>query len=322
MDYKPLNYRQLNIADNLFMPNTVKSYNNRSFHYWARSLFQRACSTIIFDKIPETWDGAPRDFLYYCLFRYGFVAIFNLPEVGITFNPGNVSGYNIYYQPTQCKIANSAILEITKKDLDLTIGKDCELLRLTPDYMGIWDIIIYYAEKISTLDVALNTALINAKTSKIMYASNRAGSEAIKKALDLINRGEPAAILDKSIAVDAQTKESPIQGLEFDVARNYVSDRLLNDLQTLINDFDTEIGIPTLPYQKKERMVTSEAESKVIDSTSRSIVWFDCLTSSIENIKKLYPDINLSVKLRYDPEEMKGGETDNGIRETNADRIG
>ena len=52
MDYVPLNYRQLNIADNMFMPNTVKSYNNKTFQFWARALFQRACSVFEFE-VPE-----------------------------------------------------------------------------------------------------------------------------------------------------------------------------------------------------------------------------------------------------------------------------
>ena len=29
----------------------------------------------------------------------------------------------------------------------------------------------------------------------------------------------------------------------------------LRDIQTVLNSFDNEIGIPTVPYEKKERMV-------------------------------------------------------------------
>lgn len=296
MDYKPLNYRELNIADNSFMPNTVKSYNNKTFCYWARSLFQRACSTIKF-TVPEEWEGANLDFLYYCLFRYGYVAVFYRSYYGFVFNPCTLNGYNIYYQYTNAKISNPALKY--KQELDLSIGKDCALLRLTPDYTGIWDIIMYYAEKISTLDVALNTSLINAKVGMILGAKNRASAEALKKALDKINRGEPAVIVDKTIVDDQQTHDTPFQLLDREIKRDYITTDLLNDFQTLINNFDAEVGIPTLPYQKKERMVTSEAESRTIDSTSRSIVWFETLKSSIKTIKKLYPGITLDVDLRY-----------------------
>ena len=80
---------------------------------------------------------------------------------------------------------------------------------------------------------------------------------------------------------------------------NYITTDLLQDFQTILNDFDREIGIPTIPYQKKERLVQSEAESTQIDAKARSIVWIDTLDSSIKEVKQLFPDIKLSAKLRY-----------------------
>lgn len=71
---------------------------------------------------------------------------------------------------------------------------------------------------------------------------------------------------------------------------------------TILNQFDNEIGIPTVPYQKKERMVTSEADSKIIDSTARSVVWRDCLVSCCKIIINMY-GVNLNPILRYDPDK-------------------
>ena len=81
--------------------------------------------------------------------------------------------------------------------------------------------------------------------------------------------------------------------------QNYITTDLLQDFQTILNDFDSEIGIHTIPYQKKERLVQSEAESTEIDAKARSIVWVDTLDSSIKEVKQLFPDITLSAKLRY-----------------------
>ena len=105
-----------------------------------------------------------------------------------------------------------------------------------------------------------------------------------------------------------------------DVKTNYIVTDLLRDFQTLINDFDTEIGIPTLPYEKKERLVTDEAKSKAIDATSRSIVWYDTLKDSFDRANKFlgFTDGDkLEVTLRYDL--VKGGE-ENVNSENNADR--
>lgn len=313
MDYIPLNYRQLNIATNMFMPNTVKSYNNKTFEYWSRALFQRACSVFEF-VVPESWQGSPTDFLYWCLFRFGFVLVWNDPEFGYTFNPCTVSGYNVYYQPTHALVSNPAFKKSKGKKFEL--GKDGQLLKMAPDLFPCWDTIVYYAEKLSTLDVALNTSLINSKLSLVLGASNKSGSESIKHMLEKINRGEPACIVDKTIMNDASTKEPPFTVWEQDVKGKYISDMLLADLATILKNFDSEVGIPTIS-EKKERLVTSEAEAKQVDCKARSLVWFDTMVNSIDKIKELYPDIKLDVKLRYDTE--KGGD-DLVVRETDFNR--
>lgn len=295
--YLPLNYEAINVAAGTTAPSTVKSYNNKTFAFWQRSLFQRACSVLQFE-LPEEWQGSVRDFFYYCLFRFGYVTVFERDEYGKIFQPCSLSGYNLYYQPSRAIISNPAF----ESSLDLRIGEDCELIKLTPDYMGIWDIVEYYAEKLSTLDNAINMSLINNKFAFLIGARNKTAGEALKKMLDKVNRGEPAVIWDMKLLNDPQDKAEPWQFLERkDLKASYLTTDQLMDFQTLLNNFDTEIGIPVLPYQKKERMVTSEAESKIIDATSRSAVWFDTLNSSIEKVNKLF-DLGISVKLRYDQE--------------------
>lgn len=313
MKYEPLNYRELNITDNMFMPNTVKSYNNKTFMYWCRALYQRACSVLEF-TVPEEWQGAPIDLLYWCLFRYGYVLVWKDVKYGYVFNPCSLSGKNIYYQFTTARVSNPALNEdIT---LEFTLGKDADLLKMSPDYFGFWDIICFYAEKLSTIDVAMNTSLINSKYGLILGAKNRGAVEALKKAMDKINRGEPAVIVDKTIADDTQSKDTPFQIYEQNIKAKYITTDLLADAATILKNFDAEVGIPSLD-DKKERLVTSEAEAKQTDSKARSLVWFDTLVNSIDKIKELYPDINLDVRLRY--ETTTGGD-ELVVRENDTDR--
>ena len=48
------------------------------------------------------------------------------------------------------------------------------------------------------------------------------------------------------------------------------------------------------------------------DSCARLHVWLDTLNSSIYEVKKLYPDLTLSVRYRYEDEERKEGDPDAG----------
>lgn len=300
MNYAPFNYEQINITNGSYSPSMVKYRNNKTFAFWCRSLFQRANSVLKF-TLPEEWKGNREDFFRYCLFKFGYLCISEDNLHGLYFQPASLYGFDFYYQPTNALIANPT----EAKSKDLVIGNNCEILKLTPDYMGVWDIIEYYAEKLSCLDNAINMSIINSKFAFALFAKNKAAAEAFKKLLDKINSGEPAVILEK-LQNDPTDKTEPYQFIDFgNLKESYITDKQLMDFQTILNNFDTEIGIPVLPYQKKERMVTSEAESKIVDATSRSIVWYECLKSSIKNVKILYPELTLNVELRHNPEESE-----------------
>lgn len=293
MNYVPLNYEAINIAAGTYSPSLVRSYNNKTFAFWERALFQRACSVLEFE-LPTEWQGSVKDFFYYCLFKFGYVAVFDSAEFGLAFQPCTLNNYDFYYQPVNAQVSNP------KLSKTFTIGDDCELIKLCPDYRGIFDIIQYYAEKLSSLDNSINMSIINSKYALLMGAKTKNAIEALKKMTDKINRGEPAVLLDMKLLNDEDDKDSPdpFKFYEMELKKNYLLTDLLQDFQTIMNHFDTEIGIPTLPYQKKERMVTSEAESKVIDATSRSVVWFDTIKSSLALVNAHF-GTDIDVKLRY-----------------------
>lgn len=296
--YIPLNYEQLNLIEGSYQPSMIKAHNNASYDFWVRSLFQRACSVLEFN-LPENWNGSTRDFFYYCLFKIGYVGVINTNKYGLIFQPGNLSGFSIFYQPTNFLVSSPADQELNK---NYKIGSDCEIIKLTPDYKGIFDIINFYAEKLSVLCTAIDMSLVNNKFAFILGAKNKPASMALKKMFDKINAGEPAVIFDQLITDDVKSKDLPFTFWDRNLKNSYLTTEQLDNFNELMRMFDNEVGIPTAS-DKKERLVTSEAESKTIESASRSIVWLDTLNASIDKVNKLFPDANISVKLRYD---MKG----------------
>jgi len=311
MRYFPLNYDQISTAAGFTSPSAVKSYNNRTFWFWARALFQRATSTMIF-TLPKEWEGTVRDFFIYCLFARGYVIISKNAKFGFFFQPGTVNGYDFYYQPLEAIISNPLY------QANLMIGTECELLKLTPDYYGIYDVIEYYAEKLSLLDNAINMSLINNKYAFFWAAKNKVAGTALRKMMDLVNEGEPAVVFDMKVTNDPTDKDLPFQVIDRgDLKHSYLTTDQLQDFQTIINNFDAEIGIPSLPYYKKERLVSDEAVSRRVDAQARSIVWFDTLQSSLKDVQQLYPEAEkITVKMRYD---LEGGE-DHEQSKDNTDR--
>lgn len=317
--YLPLAYDQINLIEGTFTPSQVKN-NSVAFNYWVRSLFQRASSNLIFG-LPEFWRGDIENFWYYVMLRNGFVSIQDLTErteiggekIGMCFSPASLDGYNFYYQYTHANISNPTL----SNTLRLEIGKECALCCLTPDKMGIWDLIERYAEMLANLDNAINISIINSKTPYILGGKTKAAVQTLKKMLDKVNSGQPAVFYDSRLQDDQVTKDSPFQHLPiFDNPKEaYLTPDQLMDLHTILSDFDSEVGIPTVPYQKKERETEFESQSKVADGQSRAFTWKRSVLASIAEIKKLYPTLDITFKLRWEVDQ-------NVIGEDNTDRPG
>lgn len=312
--YAPLNYDQINAIEGCYTPSMVKSFNNKVFTLWERALFQRAASVIDFENLPDNWEGAVKDFFIYCLYRFGYIGVFETEQNGLIFQPGTLSGFNIYYQPVKFIVANPHLDEsITNKEF--TIGEDAELIKLTPDYMGVWDIIGYYAEKLATLDNALNMSLINNKFAFMLAAKNKQASEAFKKMIDKVNAGEPAVIYDMKLVNDTQDKTEPWQLWSRDhMKENYLTTMQLADFNTILHNFDKEVGIPTTPVEKKERMISDEANSTVIDAISRSEIWLNTLNSSLKLVNAKY-NLDIRAKRHYSEEVTSNAEQNNANRD-------
>lgn len=303
----PMEYSKINFIEGHYNPSSVKWLNNMTFDFWCRALFQRACSVLEFD-LPEEWGGSVKDFFYWVLFRSGHMAVFEDAEFGYLFQPCSLSGYNVFYQPTKAIISNPKIPQLDRSELE--IGKRAQIIKLTPDYSGIWDIISYYSEAIANVKSAFDMATINAKIAFILGSKTRAGGEALKKIIDNVNKGNVACVYDMRIANDQTDKDTPFQFLELPSDKAVAAlAPLVEATENLLREFDAEIGIPTIPYQKKERMVTSEAESKMTDSTSRSLVWYDTLTESIKKVNELFPNRKpIKVEMRFDNGSFDGVE--------------
>ena len=316
--YIPANYQKINIFEGTQVPSTLKRANNSTFDYWCRCLYQRVQSVIKFENLPLEWNGRNLDFLYFCLFKFGFVIAFNSDEFGKAFQPCTLSGYNFYYQYTNAIVSNPAIKNSLKlkiiddiSDMDDNCGA---LIKMTPDYKGIFDIIYHYAEHLALADAALNVSLINSKVPYILGAKNKANAATLKTLIDKINKGESLAIFDKAITDDdINGKSDPFTQVKLFSSGDYITDKLIKDSTSILHAFDTEIGIPTLPYEKRERFVASEAESKQIESKARCLEWIDTLNHSLTVVNSL---LGTDIKAIYN--DIGGGEN---VSKVDIDRL-
>lgn len=309
----PYAQHELNLLESSWQPQTADMYNNQAFWFWCRSLLHRAQSAIEINGLPDKWSNDIRDFLFFCLFRFGYVVVWDAGDpIGLTFQPCTLGGRTWYYTPAYALVANPNDPRNRNADWKLDLNDEHVLMRLTPDYSGVWDVIMRYAEQLAQLDAAIQVSIVNCKTPYITGAKTKAAAQTLKRAMDLVNSGNAAVVYDEKHLVpdEVRTKDSPFQNMAPDIPY-HLTDQL-KDAQTILNAFDSEIGIPTIPYQKAERMVTTEANSRQMDGVARATRWVECLNDSFKMINKAF-GLQLDAKLRFDleTESVKmGGDDD------------
>lgn len=282
-----IGYNDLNIAYSEGYPSTIKACNTALSNYFKRYLLQRAINVFTFKNIPDTWDI---DYFRYCLFGYGYVAIINTDKFGVIPQHCTLSGYNVFYRPRRVVVSNPLIA----KTLDPLIGVQCALIKLQPDYGSIIDTVQYYADMLSTISETLAINVYNSKLSYVFGADGKATAETFKKLYDKISSGEPAAVVSKELFDDmGKPKWSMFQQ---NVGQNYIGDRLLNDMRSIINMFDTEIGIPNANTTKRERLITDEVNANNIETYTLSDLWLKTIREGLQTANKLY---GLSITVDY-----------------------
>ena len=305
MQNVPFFYDYMNLVDPPQQGAAIHAGDTRITRFFQRYLLQKAISVFKW-TVPETWS---KNFLLYCLYCFGYAAVFQTDKFGVIFQPCTLRGYDVYYQPTHAVIANPLL----KGNLQPRIGVQCELLRLQPDYGGVMDIVTHYAELMAIATETAGINLFNSKLAYVFMTNNKAGAETFKRLYDTLSSGVPAAVIDKS-AVNPDGSPSWQLFLQ-NVGQNYITDRVLSDLRKLEAMFDTDIGIPNANTDKRERLITDEVNANNIETLSKCSLWLEELQASCEKCRNMF-DIDISVNWRYTVSDVNTEGGINNVGET------
>ena len=301
----PYMFDYINLDTSNASPSTNHCKNSKLFHYFQRYLLQKAISVMKWE-VPENWD---KDYFLYCLYCWGTVAVVQTDKFGVIPQGCTLKGYNVYYRPRQAVISNPLLKGI----LEPVIGEQCVLFKCTPDYGGIMDLVSRYADEMAVCMESLDMNNMNSKLAYMFSARNKAGAESLKKIMDQIMRGELAVFYDSKLKEDRGNNEviEPRTVFANNLSNNYIAGDILDNMRRLEELFCTEIGIPSSRSDKKERMITSEAESNDTETSTRVEMWLDGWKKSCEDVKKMF-GVNVSVEWRHKPTENVSRETKKG----------
>ena len=302
----PYYYQTINSMRGHHLPSDTICYSSEVYYFFWRSLYQRLATRFKW-KVPDNWD---QDVYEFSLYAFGFMGVFdtnkyttnNHERFGIIPAISTVSGVGVQMQPTMIKTANPHFYMLEPE----IIYEGAGLIKLTPDYVGVLDIVDFYAERLSVLFSTIDQSIINSRFAYIVAANSEAAAATLKAIFDARNSGKPLIVYDKDklkkkTAVDSKTAPleslDPFEVLDLKVGSNYITDKLLNDYRTIMNMFDSEIGIPNNPIEKSERLITNEVESNSAETVSRFECFIDCLERSLDKTYKVFPELKDTLKV-------------------------
>lgn len=291
----PVGMEKINLIQNYFQPSGIK-VDSKYTDMFDRMLYERVCS-VLDVKYNSTIDI---DYFKYVLLGAGYIAITKTPLYGIFAQLPTLTGYDMYCKPTSVDIHSYA----TNANIDLNglkIGKDCAVIYLRPTRCGIFDIIGYYSYKLALVASAFDMNIFNSKLAFMIACKNKSIAQTIKKIYDQVQAGNPAVAFDEKIKNEDNMKGGKSDLWETfnkDLKQNFIAPELIDVFEKLLDQFDTEVGIPSVGSDKKERLNVLETEKNDVETVTRLTTWLETMQPGINDANRLYPELKLSITMR------------------------
>lgn len=286
-------YEFINGYNSIVSPSTVHVKNTGLARFFKRYLLQEAMAPFKW-TLPENF---AENYFKTVLYVWGYIGIIEDPRYGVFPQHGGLGGYTAQYQPAYMLIENPVL----NLHIRPVIDRDVALIRLQPDYMGLFDLVDFYGDLMALSAETAGVNILNSKLSYVFAADNKAAAESMKKLYDNIASGEPAQYVDKNLFDDEGHLK--VELFTQNVGQNFIADKLLESLRIIRCMFLTAIGIPNANTDKKERLIVDEVNANNFETQANCAQWLEELQKGCKKAREMF-GIEISVDWR---DELKGG---------------
>ena len=209
------------------------------------------------------WEGLPETIPGYMLERYlqthGAVTVCEAepkdPQYRLGATKSGIYAFravftdfpDIYLRPTGCIVANPAL----EQSLNLTIGKDCEIIKNDSYCIGLLPMHYRYAEQLAENDISIRSAQINSRIRTVIAAGTDREKESAEEYLKQIEAGEIGLIAEnpflEGVKVHQAGSAPPNAIIQFIELQQYLKASWFN-----------EIGLNTNFNMKREYLSSEE----------------------------------------------------------------
>lgn len=301
---EPILYNEISASDYFnIQPSQVKGPANFATLKAQRYLWNLIYSDFEF-TLPSAWSVA---WFRFWLFQAGSIGVMytgRKDDLAYICGPYGADVVDYQYRPLKANMTNVQLNAPVTGIRGVNFG----YVHIMDDFYGLNDIVTEYAEKLASVDKAININLMNCNVSKVFPAENRKDADTLKEAYGRATAGEPfIAINKKYFDEDGSSKVVNLLG---DVKSDYIAGDLQNLKRTIVNEFLTKVGIRNANYDKRERLNSQEVEENNDETRALVSIMYEHIKTDMEAIKK-WADIPLDVRLRYDYERGLENAADN-----------
>ena len=228
----------------------------------------------------------------------------------LVFTPYAVNQWNIEDEPSVITLVNTrgATFIPTRPQI---VNKDVVIGWGHTSHASVRSLVMWYVERIADVENTIDINLFAHKLPRLVVCSPE-DRERVADIMDAIDRGEKKLFLE---AEDYQAIKNVLEA----GGSSYIIDKLYTYKQNLENELLSFLGINNVAVEKKERLITDEANSNNQLINDSSDCFLDSLKNFCDEINTVL-DYNISVEANSspasnedyditDPEEVEQDET-------------
>lgn len=252
-------------------------HNSQTFIYYFNKFKLFATSIFKWHNLPASCDERV---LENALFYYGNACLVADPKLGdLSLNCVPQGNLNMYGLPIRINaFGENGFSQFyncsTNGEKD---GEAIFILNNKNKVPTLW-IAQYYAFKIANIQEAIDTNVNSQKTPFIVQA-NKKQELSIRNALNKVLTNEPYILVNDTFKQD--------NFKVFDVKAPFVADKLLEVRKDYESQFYTDLGINNININKKERLITDEADSNNEIININLMSFLDMRQKACEEFNKL-----------------------------------
>lgn len=293
-------------------PSPQLPYDVEEYIFWFRYLRQRYEGTVE-RTYPEIWNKHQRRTYEETQFRYAYGVVFDAPAFGILFMPctvGSTAGNDIFRMSRGVSLIGTVTTE------PLIIDENCKIIRSMPDvgyggvgdglfaHFGVYQICDYFAKKLAMAYKAHDVHVLNSMIANVFMCDDENIKESFAKLVSEIYSGNGSVFAAKKL-YDEKTNNLKVQQFNNEVGKNYLADKAFADVEQIMCEFDSMIGIENTNTKLGNQGGISDMQIRANDGETMTLrdLWIKTEQEDIEEAIEAYPQLEgLSVRAKKSKE--------------------